>query len=112
MGVKEVFQDLKYLGSKFPATELAATSLDRNSPRIKQMNRRPGKPGLSRDLVKAKAVSGLASTVTSTWQNQFLLAPIALATAGRAGYVWSTLGVFIVKNIVYLGFYEKGERHA
>ncbi|KAK3620541.1 hypothetical protein LTR22_025558 [Elasticomyces elasticus] len=74
------------------------------------MNRRLGKAALSRDLVKARAVSGLASTVTSTWQNQFLLAPIALATAGRAGYFWATLVVFIVMNIVYIGFNEKGER--
>ncbi|KAK5673921.1 hypothetical protein LTS10_013302 [Elasticomyces elasticus] len=127
------FQDLKYHGPRIPTklveppldrdslrtkqrnrpripTEPVAPPLDRDSLRMRQMNRRPGKPALSRDLVKARAVSGLASTVTSTWQNQFLLAPIALATAGRAGYFWATLVTFIIMYIVYLGFNEKGER--
>ncbi|KAK5704490.1 hypothetical protein LTR17_021841 [Elasticomyces elasticus] len=105
----EGLQNLKYHVPRIP-TKLVEPPLDRDSLRMRQMNRRPGKPALSRDLVKARAVSGLASTVTSTWQNQFLLAPIALTTAGRAGYFWATLVTFIIMYIVYLGFNEKAER--
>lgn len=100
------------VNSRIVAIELSSREPNgsKDARRMQEMNRPPVERALRREITN-KAVSGLVSTVTSTWQNQFLLAPIALATGGRAGFVWASLVVFLAMYVVYIGLNEKAERY-
>ncbi|KAK4552387.1 hypothetical protein LTR86_010401 [Recurvomyces mirabilis] len=60
-----------------------------------------------RIFVTKKALLGLASTVSISWQNQPLLVTIALTNGGRAAFVWGSLVVFILMTLLYHTFREK-----
>ncbi|KAK0886716.1 hypothetical protein LTR02_017889 [Friedmanniomyces endolithicus] len=77
--------------------------------RMEEMGRKPKIP-LTRRLVHRQAVWGLASTVVITWQNMLFLSAIALSSGGLAGFLWSSVIVFVAMFVVYIGLREKAER--
>lgn len=80
------------------------TGKNRDAERLRQL----GKADLlNRVLAKSTALFGLASTVSISWQNQVLLASLALSNGGRAGFVWGSLVVFVFMTVVYQSFREK-----
>ncbi len=80
-----------------------------DTKRMEELGRMPKIP-LTRRLVHRQAVWGLASTVVITWQNMLFLSAIALSSGGLAGFLWSSVIVFVAMFVVYIGLREKAER--
>ncbi|KAK0771020.1 hypothetical protein LTR33_011330 [Friedmanniomyces endolithicus] len=75
-----------------------------DTKRMEELGRMPKIP-LTRRLVHRQAVWGLASTVVITWQNMLFLSAIALSSGGLAGFLWSSVIVFVAIWPVAAGQY-------